>query len=97
MAALRLLTLVYAGVLVAALAVVLMTIAFYLWRVAGALAEARAALALVRERTAPLRQHLQGLEELTIEHVQQVEEATTTIERALDRLTAPATAEAGAR
>ena len=97
MAALRLLTLVYAGVLVAALAVVLMTIAFYLWRVAGALADARAALVLVRERTAPLRQHLQGLEELTIEHVQQVEEATTTIERALDRLTAPATAEAGAR
>jgi hypothetical protein len=97
MALLRLLTLIYAGVLVAALAVVLITIMFYLWRVAGALADARAALVLVRERTAPLRQHLQGLEELTIEHVQQVEEATTTIEQALERLTAPATAEAGAR
>ena len=94
MALLRVLTLIYAGVLVAALAVVLITIAVYLWRVSGALAEARAALALVRDRTQPLRQHLRGLEELTEQYVQQIDDATTTIEQALRRLTAPADAAA---
>jgi hypothetical protein len=94
MAMLRILTLIYAGVLVAALAAVLVTIALYLWRISGALAEARAALALVRDRTQPLRQHLRGLEEFTEENVQRVEDATTTIEQALERLTAPADAAA---
>ena len=92
MGLLRLLTLIYAGVLVAALAVVLTTITVYLWRIAGALADARSALELVRDRTAPLRQHLDGLERLTEENVQRVEDATTTIEQALERLAAPADA-----
>jgi hypothetical protein len=90
MALLRVLTLLYAGVLVAALAVVLISISFYLWRIAGALAEAWEALVLVCDRTAPLRQHLQGLERLTMDRVKRVEEATTTIEQAVGRLTAPA-------
>lgn len=90
MGLLRVLSLIYAGVLVTALAVVLITIAVYLWRIAGALADARSALALVRDRTAPLRHHLKGLEELTEENVRRVEDATTTIERALARLAAPA-------
>jgi hypothetical protein len=89
---LRVLTLAYAAVLVAALAAVLTTIAVYLWRIAGALAEARAALGLVRDRTRPLRQHLQGVEAITEERVEQVEDAAATIERALERLTAPADA-----
>ena len=96
MTLLRVLSLAYAGVLVAVLAAVLITIALYLWRVSRALADARAALVLVRDRTQPLRQHLQGLEALTEEHVEQVAAATTTIEQALERLTAPAGA-AGAR
>jgi hypothetical protein len=90
MGLLRTLTLIYAGVLVTALAVVLTTITVYLWRISGALADARAALALVRDRTAPLRQHLEGLEALTEENVLRVEDATTTIEQALERLAAPA-------
>ena len=92
MGLLRVLTLIYAGVLVAALAAVLSTIAVYLWRISGALADARAALALVRDRTRPLRQHLEGLEELTEHNVLRVEDATTTIEQALGRLAAPADA-----
>jgi hypothetical protein len=94
MTLLRILTLVYAAVLVAALTAALGTIAAYLWRVSRALAQTRAALALVRERTQPLRGHLERLEKLTSEHVLRVEQAAARIEQAVERLGAPASAAA---
>jgi hypothetical protein len=86
MALLRVLTLVYAGVLVAALATALIVIAVYLWRIARVLGDVRAALGEVRDRTAPLRQHLGPLEALTAEHVQEFEDAASALDSARDRL-----------
>lgn len=55
---LRLVTLVYAGVLVLALAVSLTAVLVYLRRIASALAETRRSLRLIRESTTSLEQHL---------------------------------------
>ena len=77
---LRVATLAYIAVLVLALAVTLITIAAYLWRIAHSLAETRAALVEVARRTAPLRQHFQGLDQITEACVNEFEKATIAIE-----------------
>ena len=86
MALLRVLTLVYAGVLVTALATALIVIAVYLWRIARVLGDVRTALGEVRNRTAPLRQHLGPLEALTKEHVREFEDAASALDGLRDRL-----------
>ncbi len=53
------LTVIYAVVLVLALAVSLITIFFYLWRIGSALAEVKRGLIQARENTAPLKGHLE--------------------------------------
>ncbi len=53
------LTVIYAVVLVLALAVSLITICFYLWRIGSALAEVKRGLIQARENTAPLQGHLE--------------------------------------
>ncbi|MDQ3649563.1 MAG: hypothetical protein M3458_04640 [Acidobacteriota bacterium] len=53
------LTVIYAVVLVLALAVSLITIFFYLWRIGSALAEVKRGLIQARENTAPLQGHLE--------------------------------------
>jgi hypothetical protein len=88
MALLRTLTLVYAGVLVAALATALAVIAVYLWRIAFVLGDVRTALGEVRDRTKPLRQHLEPLEALTEERVQEFEGAASALDNVRDRLAA---------
>ena len=75
-------TVVYAAVLVAALAATLITIAVYLWRISAMLERVRRALAEVRERTAPLHQDLDGVSRLTEDHVEEFEQATIALERA---------------
>ena len=75
-------TLVYAAVLVVALATTLITIAVYLWRIARTLKGVRSALGDVRERTSPLAQNLDGLSRLTERRVEEFEHATSDLERA---------------
>jgi hypothetical protein len=53
------LTVIYAIVLVLALAVSLITICFYLWRIGSALAEVKRGLMQAQENTAPLAGHLE--------------------------------------
>ena len=53
------LTVIYLVVLVLALAVSLITIFFYLWRIGSALAEVNRGLVQARENTAPLAGHLE--------------------------------------
>lgn len=60
---LTVLTLVYAGILVLALAASLVAIWFHLSRTAGALGAACRALARVRERTTALEGHFRRLQE----------------------------------
>lgn len=79
-ALLRVITIVYAAVLVLALAVVLSVIAIYLWRIAATLRRVGRALAEVRDRTAPLGQHLEGVEKLTEARVSGFERVTSLIE-----------------
>ena len=79
---LTLLTLIYAAILVAALAIALIAIAVYLWRIAATLGRVRSALADVGDRTMPLRENLDGVSKLTEHHVEEFEEATTALERA---------------
>ncbi|MCA1607189.1 MAG: hypothetical protein LC775_17370 [Acidobacteria bacterium] len=55
------LTVIYAVVLVLALAVSLITIFVYLWRIGSALAEVKLALTKARENTAPLQGHLETI------------------------------------
>jgi hypothetical protein len=57
------LTLIYAVVLVLALAVTLVTICVYLWRIGAALGEARSALEAVARQTEPLERHVAVLGE----------------------------------
>ena len=52
------LTVIYLIVLVLALAVSLITICYYLWRIGSALAEVKRGLIQARENTAPLAGHL---------------------------------------
>ena len=75
-------TVLYAAVLVAALAATLITIAVYLWRISAMLERVRSALGEVRERTTPLRQDLDGVSRLTQDHVEEFEQATIALERA---------------
>ena len=77
-------TVLYAGVLVLVLAAVLSTVAVQLWLISRALGQARTALAVVAERTAPLRDHLSGVTAATERDVQRIEDAVNTIESALD-------------
>ena len=53
------LTVIYLVVLVLALAVSLITIFYYLWRIGSALAEVKSGLIQARENTAPLEGHLE--------------------------------------
>ncbi len=55
---LTLLTVIYLVVLVLALAVSLITICYYLWRIGSALAEVKRGLMQAQENTAPLKGHL---------------------------------------
>lgn len=59
------LTLGYVGILVSALAASLIAILVQLRRIDPALGEVAAALTLVRDRTAPLEDHLSGLQSAT--------------------------------
>src|SRR3712207_1054769 len=61
MVLLRNLTLIYTAVLVSALGSSLVAILVQLWRIAGALGEVREVLEDVRNETAPLGGHLQGV------------------------------------
>ena len=79
---LRVATLIYAAILVAALAIALIVIAVNLWRIAATLGRVRRALTEVRERSTPLKQNLDGLSSLTEQKVEEFEEATMAIERA---------------
>jgi hypothetical protein len=85
-ALLRTLTLIYAGVLVAALAGSLALIAVYLWRIARVLRGVQLALATVRDRTAPIRQHLEPLAALTKRHVEEFGAAATALDEARQHL-----------
>ncbi len=85
-------TLVYAAILVLALAVVLSIIAIQLWRIAAALGETRDALRTVAERTAPLKGHLGGLTTLTEENVHRIDASAASIARSLEALLEPAEA-----
>lgn len=60
---LRLLTLVYAGVLVLALAVSLIAVVVYLRRIAAVLGQTRQSLSATQQRTAALEVHLTPLSE----------------------------------
>jgi len=82
-ALLRIVTLAYVAILVLALATVLTTIAVYLWRIASMLERIRGALGEMRERTAPIAAHFQGLDALTEEHVREFEQATIALERSV--------------
>ena len=57
------LTVIYAGVLVVALAVALSTIAALLWKISGVLAAVQRALSEVAADTAPLQPQLSGVAE----------------------------------
>lgn len=62
---LRLLTLMYAGVLVLALAVSLIAVIVYLRRIAAVLGQTRESLSVAQQRTAQLEGHLTPLSEET--------------------------------
>lgn len=75
MALLRVLTLIYAGVLVVALATVLTLIAIQLWRIGTVLSRARERLALTAERTRPLRDAMPPTHDKVNEKVRELEVA----------------------
>ena len=79
---LTIVTLVYAGILVLALAAVLITVAIYLWRISAMLGDVRGALVQVASRTEPLKLHLDPLYQLTEETVDAFDDATREIEKA---------------
>lgn len=79
---LRTLTLVYAGVLVAALAASLITILVYLWRIGSVLGDTREALRVVVDRTRPLPVHLEPLRALRSADAAALEEAADALHRA---------------
>jgi DNA-binding transcriptional MerR regulator len=81
------LTLIYAAVLVVALAASLIAIFIYLRRIGRALGEAREALSAVSRATAPLEEHLQHLQDATASSAQELEQATRQLENANDQLT----------
>lgn len=82
------LTLVYAGVLVAALAIILISILVYLWRIGTVLARAQASLELVGERSRALGGAMPPLHDAVNAHVRELEAAArqmTTVRDALAR------------
>lgn len=88
MTVLVILTLVYAGVLVAALAIILISILVYLWRIGTVLARARVSLELVAERSRALGGAMPSLHASVNEHVRELEAAArqmTTVRDALAR------------
>lgn len=82
------LTLIYAGVLVLALAVSLTAIWISLRRIAAALADARAALVTVGRETEPLGPYLEPLREAFEGGAGELVEARTRLAGADDRLSA---------
>jgi HAMP domain-containing protein len=85
---LRTLTLVYAAVLVLALAASLTAIWFYLRRTAHLLGEARAALAAAQRDTAPLEELLCPVRDLGDEASGELEAAKSALEQADEHLDA---------
>jgi hypothetical protein len=88
MEVLRVLTWIYAAVLVLALAASLIAILVYLWRVAGALGEARAALEDVRDETDALGEPLEQLQGVSGDVAEEMSRARVSLARADDRLEA---------
>ncbi len=85
---LKILTWVYAAVLVLALATSLTAILVYLWRIAGALGEARAALEAVRDETNPLSEPIEQLRDASGSAAEELSRARVGLARADDRLEA---------
>lgn len=81
------LTLIYAGVLVVALAVSLVMIWVYLRRISGSLAKARRALARVDKETAPLKEPLQALEKVSVQTAEQFSNARWRMAQAEEQVT----------
>ncbi|CAN5648993.1 hypothetical protein BH23GEM3_BH23GEM3_11420 [soil metagenome] len=85
---LRILTLIYAGVLILALAASLIAIWVLLRRTAGALAEAKRLLLRVEHQTAPLRDHIEPLRDGAGAVAEALDTAGTQLEEADQRLSA---------
>lgn len=79
---LRILTLVYAGILVAALAVSLIAILVYLRRIAAVLADVQHALARAGSETEPFEAPLSSLEQAADETSAALQEAGTDLSHA---------------
>ena len=88
MEALKNLTWIYAAVLVLALAASLIAILVYLWRIAGSLGKARAALEAVRDETARLSGPLEQLRDASGGAAEELSKARESLARADDRLEA---------
>ncbi len=88
METLKNLTWIYAAVLVLALAASLIAILVHLWRIAGALGEAHAALEAVRDETAPLSEPLEHLQGASIGAAEELSKAQESFARADERLRA---------
>lgn len=88
MQTLKNLTWIYAAVLVLALATSLIAILVYLWRIAGALGKARAALEAVRDETAPLSEPIEQLRDASGGAAEELSRARVSLARADDRLEA---------
>lgn len=83
---LRTLTLVYAAVLVLALAASLLAVWIYLRRIAAALGEVREALAEARRRTAPLEEVLRPLRDVSEETAGEMDAAESALQQADEEL-----------
>jgi|SRR5215212_9418145 septation ring formation regulator EzrA len=79
---------IYAAVLVLALAVSLIAILVYLWRIASSLGKARAALEVVRDETALLSEPLEELRDASGGAAEELSRARESLARADDRLEA---------
>jgi hypothetical protein len=79
---LRTLTLGYLAVLVAALAASLIAILVELRRIGGGLAEVGAALTRVRDHTAPLSGHLEGVRDASVALADRTQAAATSLQHA---------------
>lgn len=89
MTVLTVLTLVYAGILVAALAASLITILVYLRRIGRTLGEAREALSEVAAASGPLQEPLERLEDELAAAADALEPGAEALERAWERLAPP--------
>ncbi len=86
MTLLTVLTLIYAVVLVAALAASLIAILVYLRRIAAVLGEAREALAAVDRETEPLASQIQPLHDAVAGSAQEIETTKTQLAHADEHL-----------